>query len=190
MSGLTVRCKVDFATRRHQTADVGPIARPVAEVGEVAKAAPGIAHGGTSRPVSRVARMLALLLGLAVPVSADASLARLAEAFAREVAREARGRAVELSPTLDRTGRGASLALDFDELARARVGAFCKLSAYSVTGLRHTSLRMRVHAPTVTMSKATIEVATRRSIPVHAALQKAAIPQAMGAMIGTYMRCS
>ena len=84
----------------------------------------------------RAARLLALLLGLAVfpgptgqAASSDASLARLADAFAREVAREARGRAVELSPTLDRTGRGASLALDFDDLARARVGALARLAS-------------------------------------------------------------
>jgi hypothetical protein len=76
----------------------------------------------------RAARLLALLLGLAVSAAADASLSRLADAFAREVAREARGRAVELSPTLDRTGRGASLALDFDALARARVGAAVRLA--------------------------------------------------------------
>ena len=77
----------------------------------------------------RAAPLAGLILGLAASASADPSLARLADAFAREVARQARGRAVELSPTVDRTGRGAALALDFDELARARVGSATRLAA-------------------------------------------------------------
>jgi hypothetical protein len=81
----------------------------------------------------RAARLAGLLCGLALSAGAGtpetSSLARLADAFAREVARQARGRAVELSPASDRTGRGGALALDFDELARTRVGAVAALAA-------------------------------------------------------------
>lgn len=69
----------------------------------------------------RAAVTAALVLGLAVPSAAGASLARLADALARELTRQARGRPLELAPTTDRTGRGARLALDLDALLRARL---------------------------------------------------------------------
>jgi hypothetical protein len=74
----------------------------------------------------RAARLLALIFGAAVSAAAagdSSSLGRLADAFVREVSRQARGRAIELTPAADRTGRGAALALDFDELVRARLAA-------------------------------------------------------------------
>lgn len=72
---------------------------------------------------------LALVLGTAVSAAADASLGRLADALAQEIGRQARGRAVELFPTTDRTGRGARLVLDLDTLVRGRVGAAGRLAS-------------------------------------------------------------
>jgi DNA-binding transcriptional regulator YdaS (Cro superfamily) len=59
-NGLTVTCKVDFRRARARAADVGPRAQPEAEVGEVAQGIAGGTPGGTSPPVGRVARQLAL----------------------------------------------------------------------------------------------------------------------------------
>jgi hypothetical protein len=80
----------------------------------------------------RAAAVLGLALGLAVSAGAqgpDGSLGRLADALAREIAQKARGRAVDLAPALDRTGRGAALALDFDALLRARAAGTLTLAA-------------------------------------------------------------
>src|SRR5678815_21591 len=71
----------------------------------------------------------ALVLGTAVSAAADTSLGRLADALAQEIGRQARGRAVELFPTADRTGRGPRLVLDLDTLVRSRVGASGRLGA-------------------------------------------------------------
>jgi hypothetical protein len=72
----------------------------------------------------RTALKAALALGLAVSAGAgESSLARLADALAQEVARQARGRPVEPARTLDRTGGGGPLALDLDALVRSRLEA-------------------------------------------------------------------
>jgi hypothetical protein len=59
----------------------------------------------------------------------EAPLSRLADRLAAEVLRQARGRAVELLPSADATGRGARLPLDLDELVRPRVQAGGPLSS-------------------------------------------------------------
>jgi hypothetical protein len=92
----------------------------------------------------RAVLAVALVLGLAVSAGADASLGRLADALAQEVARQARGRAVELAPTVDRTGRGARLVLDLDTLVRSRVGAAGRLAA---TGPRLQVFPVLAEAP-------------------------------------------
>jgi len=92
----------------------------------------------------RAVLAVALVLGLAVSAGADASLGRLADALAQEIARQARGRAVELFPTVDRTGRGARLVLDLDALVRGRVGSGGRLSA---TGARLQVFPVLAEAP-------------------------------------------
>jgi hypothetical protein len=77
----------------------------------------------------RQAGAAALVLALAGFARADSSLGGLADALAREVARQAAGRPVELAPSRDQTGRGASLALDFDELLRERLGRATRLAS-------------------------------------------------------------
>lgn len=77
----------------------------------------------------RAAGVAALVVALASTATADSSLGRLADALAREVAREASGRPVEVSAARDRTGRGAALALDFDELLRDRLGRALRLAS-------------------------------------------------------------
>jgi hypothetical protein len=71
----------------------------------------------------RAGTAAALLLGLAASAGADSPLSRLADKLAAEVLRQAQGRAVELLPASDATGRGARIPLDLDELVRARVQA-------------------------------------------------------------------
>jgi hypothetical protein len=71
-------------------------------------------------PPRRTAVALAFLAA-ALPVLAAPSLVRLAEAFAAEVVRAARGRPVEIAVPEDRTGRGAALALDLRALALDRL---------------------------------------------------------------------
>jgi hypothetical protein len=53
----------------------------------------------------------------------------LADKLAQEVVRHAQGRAVELLPSVDATGRGARLGLDLDVLVRARLDAEATLAA-------------------------------------------------------------
>jgi len=61
------------------------------------------------------------ILAAALPAVAAPSLVRLAEAFAGEIVRAARGRPVEIAVPEDRTGRGASLALDLHALVLDRL---------------------------------------------------------------------
>jgi hypothetical protein len=68
----------------------------------------------------RAAVALGLLL-VASPGFAATPLARLAAAFAEQVAAVAHGRAVELAPPEDRTGRGTPLGLDLRALVAARL---------------------------------------------------------------------
>ncbi|HET8644689.1 MAG TPA: hypothetical protein VFO85_04320, partial [Vicinamibacteria bacterium] len=77
----------------------------------------------------RAAAVAALLLGLAAPASPQGALGELAGALAREAVRQAGGRPLELSPAIDRTGRGAGLALDFDEVLRTRVAGIARLAS-------------------------------------------------------------
>lgn len=89
----------------------------------------------------RAGAAAALFLGLAASAvlpaapraaraaTAEAPLSRLADRLAAELLRQARGRAVELLPSTDATGRGARLALDLDDLVRARVQAGGPLSS-------------------------------------------------------------
>jgi hypothetical protein len=65
---------------------------------------------------------------LAAPATAS-PLPRLAQAFADEVARVARGRAVELAPIQDRTGLGGTLALDLHRLILARLEGRVRLES-------------------------------------------------------------
>jgi hypothetical protein len=95
----------------------------------------------------RAAAVVGLALGLAVSAGAqapDGSLGRLADTLAREIAQKARGRAVELFPAVDRTGRGAALALDFDALLRARAAGTLTLAA---EGARVQALPVLAEAP-------------------------------------------
>jgi hypothetical protein len=71
-------------------------------------------------PPRRTAVVLALLAA-ALPATAAPSLVRLAEGFAAEIVRAARGRPVEVAVPEDRTGRGASLALDLRALVVDRL---------------------------------------------------------------------
>jgi hypothetical protein len=69
-------------------------------------------------PPRRTAVVVALLafLAAALPALCAPSLVRLAEDFAAEIVRAARGRPVEIAVPEDRTGRGGSLALDLRAL--------------------------------------------------------------------------
>src|SRR5262245_44505932 len=70
--------------------------------------------------------MLPVLLGavlLAPPAGSSPELSRLAEAFADAVVRAAAERPIELLAAVDRTGRGGTLALDFEALVRERLAA-------------------------------------------------------------------
>ena len=71
-------------------------------------------------PPRRTAVVLAFLAA-ALPALAAPSLVRLGEAFAAEIVRAARGRPVEVAVPEDRTGRGASLALDLRALVIDRL---------------------------------------------------------------------
>jgi hypothetical protein len=71
-------------------------------------------------PPRRTAVVLAFLAA-ALPVLAAPSLVRLAEDFAAEIVRAARGRPVEIAVPEDRTGRGSSLALDLQALVLDRL---------------------------------------------------------------------
>lgn len=71
-------------------------------------------------PPRRAAVVLAVL-AFASPAAAAPALVRLAEGFAGEVLRVARGRPVEVAVPEDRTGRGASLALDLHALVLDRL---------------------------------------------------------------------
>lgn len=71
-------------------------------------------------PPRRTAVVLAFLAA-ALPALAAPSLVRLAEAFAGEIVRAARGRPVEVAVPEDRTGRGASVALDLRALVLDRL---------------------------------------------------------------------
>ena len=71
-------------------------------------------------PPRRAAVVLAVL-AFAAPASAAPALVRLAEAFAGEVVRVARGRTVEVMVPEDRTRRGASLALDLHAIVLDRL---------------------------------------------------------------------
>lgn len=77
----------------------------------------------------RQAGAAALVLALAGFARADSSLGALADALAREVARQAAGRPVEVAPSRDQTARGASFALDFDELLRESLGRNVRLAS-------------------------------------------------------------
>src|SRR5438034_3056263 len=81
-----------------------------------------LSFGPMSRPAPprRTAVVLAFLAA-ALPALAAPSLVRLAEAFAGEIVRAARGRPVEVAVPEDRTGRGASLALDLRALVLDRL---------------------------------------------------------------------
>lgn len=63
----------------------------------------------------------AAALLLVVPAGAEPPLSRLAASLAAEIARVAAGRAVELAPIQDRTGRGAAFALDLENLVASRL---------------------------------------------------------------------
>jgi hypothetical protein len=71
-------------------------------------------------PPRRAAVVLAVL-AFASPAAAAPALVRLAEGFAGEVLRVARGRPVELAVPEDRSGRGAALALDLHALVLDRL---------------------------------------------------------------------
>jgi len=71
-------------------------------------------------PPRRAAVLLAVL-AFAPPAFAAPALVRLAEGFAGEVVRVARGRPVEVTVPEDRTGHGASLALDLHALVLERL---------------------------------------------------------------------
>ena len=71
-------------------------------------------------PPRRAAVVLAVL-AFAPPAAAAPALVRLAEGFAVEVLRVARGRPVEVTVPEDRTGRRASLALDLHALVLDRL---------------------------------------------------------------------
>jgi hypothetical protein len=71
-------------------------------------------------PPRRTAVVLAFLAAV-LPALAAPPLVRLAEAFAAEIVRAARGRPVEVPVPEDRTGRGASLALDLRALVLDRL---------------------------------------------------------------------
>ena len=71
-------------------------------------------------PPRRTALVLAFLAA-ALPALAAPPLVRLAEALATEIVRAARGRPVEVAVPEDRTGRGASLALDLRALVLDRL---------------------------------------------------------------------
>jgi hypothetical protein len=68
--------------------------------------------------------MAACLAVAVLPAQAAAASAasRLAQAFCEQVAAVAAGRPVELAPVEDRSGRGASFALDLSALVGARLG--------------------------------------------------------------------
>lgn len=76
----------------------------------------------------RAAAIALVTLLASAPARGDSPLARLAETLAEEVARVARGRAVEVAVPEDRTGRGAALALDLRELLRSRLASRATLS--------------------------------------------------------------
>jgi hypothetical protein len=71
-------------------------------------------------PPRRAAVVLAVL-AIVPPAAAAPALVRLAEGFAAEVVRVARGRPVEVTVPEDRTGRRASLALDLHALVLDRL---------------------------------------------------------------------
>jgi hypothetical protein len=71
-------------------------------------------------PPRRAAVVLAILAS-ALPAAAAPALVRLADGFAAEVVRAARGRPVEVAVPEDRTGRGAVLALDLRSLVLDRL---------------------------------------------------------------------
>jgi hypothetical protein len=71
-------------------------------------------------PPRRAAVVLAFL-AVASPAAAAPALVRLAEAFTGEVLRVADGRPIEVTVPDDRTGRGASLALDLHALVLDRL---------------------------------------------------------------------
>jgi hypothetical protein len=73
------------------------------------------------RATPRRAAVVLAVLSFAPPAAAFPSLVRLAEAFAGEVVRVARGRPVEVAVPEDRTGRGAALALDLHALVLDRL---------------------------------------------------------------------
>ena len=65
--------------------------------------------------------MVFAILASALPAAAAPALVRLAEGFAAELVRAARGRPVEVAVPEDRTGRGAALALDLRALVLDRL---------------------------------------------------------------------
>jgi hypothetical protein len=71
-------------------------------------------------PPRRAAFVLAIL-AFAPSAAAAPALVRLAEGYAAEIVRAARGRPVEVAVPEDRTGRGASLALDLHSLVLHRL---------------------------------------------------------------------
>jgi hypothetical protein len=72
-------------------------------------------------PAPRRAAVVLAVLAFAPPAAAAPALVRLAEGFAAEVVRAAKGRPVEVAVPEDRTGRGASLALDLHALVLDRL---------------------------------------------------------------------
>ncbi len=71
-------------------------------------------------PLRRAAFLLATL-GFAVPAAGAPALVRLAEGFADEIVRAARGRPLEVAVPEDRTGRGSAAALDLRALVLDRL---------------------------------------------------------------------
>lgn len=76
----------------------------------------------------RAASIALVTLLASAPARAESPLARLAETLAEEIARIAKGRAVEVLVPEDRTHRGPAFARDFRELLRGRLASRVTLS--------------------------------------------------------------
>ena len=72
-------------------------------------------------PPPRRAAFVLAALAFALPAAGAPALVRLAEGFADEIVRAARGRPVEVAVPEDRTGRGAAVALDLRALVLDRL---------------------------------------------------------------------